>query len=304
MVMIHHYSQYVVSNNISTSLFYKLFSTQGGYLGVALFFFLSGFGLMESDRKKHLSIGPFLRKRMLKIYLPVILISFIWYFACRIFLPFNPFGNTHLTFPEASFNYIISIFFNFGDEVLWFIKIILILYVNFFLFSFIRRFNEVLSFIYLLAFTLLITYFQAVSFSLYSSISIPFFTLGVLISFNKNNPSRLVYASSLFLGGLIVLSLIFLDKALCIHSLFNIMAIGFLIFLFSFKEINFKIPSILGLISFDIYLVHNKVLMTMIHYSSTLSLISFFVITTILSLTFYGFRTLIFNKDKKSLRIA
>lgn len=45
MVALHHYSQYVLSNDISNNIIYQIFSTQGGYLGVGVFFFLSGFGL-------------------------------------------------------------------------------------------------------------------------------------------------------------------------------------------------------------------------------------------------------------------
>lgn len=58
-----------------------LMATQSGYTGVAIFFFLSGFGLMESEKKTHLSFGKFLQHRFLKIYYPVVLVSAIWYFA-------------------------------------------------------------------------------------------------------------------------------------------------------------------------------------------------------------------------------
>lgn len=78
MVAVHHYSQYVISNNISHNLLYQGFSSQGGYLGVAVFFFLSGYGLMKSDMIKHLSFGNFVRKRFIKVYLPVVLVTAIW----------------------------------------------------------------------------------------------------------------------------------------------------------------------------------------------------------------------------------
>lgn len=56
LVALHHYSQYVVSQNISHNVFYEAVSSQGGFLGVAIFFFLSGYGLMKSEQKCHLNI--------------------------------------------------------------------------------------------------------------------------------------------------------------------------------------------------------------------------------------------------------
>ena len=45
---------------------------------VAVFFFLSGFGLMESEQKAHLDLKSFVRRRLMKIYLPVVLVSCLW----------------------------------------------------------------------------------------------------------------------------------------------------------------------------------------------------------------------------------
>ena len=59
--MLHHYSQYVCANNLSESVIFRALSYQAGFLGVAIFFFLSGFGLMESESKAHRGIGQFVR---------------------------------------------------------------------------------------------------------------------------------------------------------------------------------------------------------------------------------------------------
>lgn len=53
-------------------------ATQNGYLGVAVFFFLSGFGLMESELKAHLDFKTFFKKRYLKIFVPVLLVTALW----------------------------------------------------------------------------------------------------------------------------------------------------------------------------------------------------------------------------------
>ena len=78
MVALHHYSAYVISLGYSNNIILKAFSTQGGYLGVALFFFMSGFGLMMSEIKHHLGCVAFLKKRLSKILVPSIFVTIIW----------------------------------------------------------------------------------------------------------------------------------------------------------------------------------------------------------------------------------
>ncbi len=52
-----------------------------------------------------------------------------------------------------------------------------------------------------------------------------------------------------------------------------------LICVLSLKRIDIKIPSLLALLSFDIYLIHNKVLLSMKDNCDHVELISFVVIT-------------------------
>lgn len=78
VVAFHHYSQYICANGLSDNIIYKLLSTQGGYVAVAVFFFLSGYGLMESEKKKHLDFISFIKKRFLRVYLPVLLVTILW----------------------------------------------------------------------------------------------------------------------------------------------------------------------------------------------------------------------------------
>ena len=77
-VALHHFSQYVYANDLSECIIYKLFSFQGGFLAVGVFFFLSGYGLMESEKKSHLSPSAFLKKRLFRVYIPVLLVTVLW----------------------------------------------------------------------------------------------------------------------------------------------------------------------------------------------------------------------------------
>lgn len=78
LVVLHHYAQYATSALGETNIIYLALSAIGGYLGVALFFFFSGYGLMESEQSHHLNFNAFLKKRFVKVYLPVVLVTIIW----------------------------------------------------------------------------------------------------------------------------------------------------------------------------------------------------------------------------------
>ena len=76
-IAIGHYLGYYSTTGAHINILQKAMLAQGGMLGVALFFFLSGYGLMKSDERKHLSACEFFSRRYLKIYLPVLLSAVI-----------------------------------------------------------------------------------------------------------------------------------------------------------------------------------------------------------------------------------
>ena len=59
LIALHHYSQYASNHDIGNNWFFMLLSAYGGYLGVAVFFFLSGFGVMRSEQNNHLCLSAF-----------------------------------------------------------------------------------------------------------------------------------------------------------------------------------------------------------------------------------------------------
>lgn len=97
LVMLSHYSQYICANNLSDSLIFSIISSLGGYLGVALFFFLSGYGLMESEKNSHLNAIKFLKKRLLKVYLPVISVTLLWLAISSLVMTNSPFREINAT---------------------------------------------------------------------------------------------------------------------------------------------------------------------------------------------------------------
>lgn len=80
MVALGHYCGYCSVSDVHNVFIDAIrpVSPQFGYLGVALFFLLSGYGLMMSDLKAHLQFDAFLRRRLSKTWLPAVLVSALW----------------------------------------------------------------------------------------------------------------------------------------------------------------------------------------------------------------------------------
>ena len=82
-IVLHHYSQYALTNGEGYNWFLRVFSSHGGYVGVALFFFLSGYGLAKSNQAHRLRFVEFLKHRLSKVYFPLLLATLLW---CPIYL--------------------------------------------------------------------------------------------------------------------------------------------------------------------------------------------------------------------------
>ena len=167
MIALHHYAQFVISEGISSNIIYWLFSTQGGDAGVAIFFFLSGYGLMESESKRHLNLFQFLVKRFWKIYKGVLIINFLtlgsiicWkYFQSGVWEPFK----LDLLFSIAHL-----------DFVLWFVKVLFSCYLAFTLCSQIRN-EKIRNIAFVIGQLLIISYWLITGQSINHIVSICFF---------------------------------------------------------------------------------------------------------------------------------
>ena len=284
MVAGHHYSQYVISHGLSDSIIYQLLSTQGGYLGVAIFFFLSGYGLMESEARHHLSVGAFLRKRLAKIYFPVLLLNCLW-------IPLYPLITKNHSFYSNWGGLVYDIFIGFNDSVLWFVKALIFLYLAFSLFAYIRcKFNEKAAVATLVLGTILVIIGMKIIWGGdYLLISIPMFLCGVLSSLCKNKGRNVFLPILSVVLSCIAMSVYLLvrkDFPLMAHSVFNYGFITVMLLFFAFVKVDFRSPKFLGDISYDIYLVHNKVLMSLIALGCV-NLLWFIVMTAVISLLYF-----------------
>ena len=163
MVAFGHYAGYALT--FTDNPIYRLTVMFAGNVGVALFFLLSGYGLMKSELNKHQDLLQFIKKRLAKVYLPVVLVSFIW----QLVLWPHDVGVGHL--PKMLY----ATFLGFSDGVLWFVKAIMICYILFRVYLIFRRISNKAGFISLLVGTTIVYALIYYYFADWAAISIPLF---------------------------------------------------------------------------------------------------------------------------------
>lgn len=120
LVVTAHYCAYLLHfEQFADVAIIKALSAQCGKIGVGIFFLLSGYGLMESQRRSPLSFVDFLKKRISKIYIPAVVVSVIFEIvrACL--------GSIHIDNPVVILK---DVFLIGNDSVLWFVRVLLVLY--------------------------------------------------------------------------------------------------------------------------------------------------------------------------------
>lgn len=246
---------------------------------------------MQSDLHKHLCFKDYCIRRLSKVYMPVLLCTAIWlliatYTGCYKY--------------ESAYKAVYDLFWGFGDGALWFIRVILLMYLAFYVFSSMRPKYGIQSHIIFVLSLFAIYVCTSILEADWAAISIPLFYIGTLASVNKSIPYKgillpLIGVSVLVCGA----SLFFFSKELAAHAFINyVMMIGlFLILLHSSWSKRIKCPVIMGAISFDIYLVHNKCINEMKHFFSYFGIWEWAITSIILAFAFYYFRTKLINKQ-------
>lgn len=193
LVALSHYSTVIVINNHWSDDPLLRFMCQGGYIGVAIFFYLSGYGLVESEQRRHLSISEFIKRRFSKVYLPVLMVSVIWipiYYLCIK----KSIGNISIL------QIVYEIFWDGKDPVLWFVKILFFMYGVFYLFSYLSCKNRsVLSHVILIGGLGITMFISNYVFGDFSIMSIPLFGIGVYTSKCKGKNIFLIPMSLLLI---------------------------------------------------------------------------------------------------------
>ena len=176
---------------------------------------------------------------------------------------------------------------------MWFVKTLALQYLFFYLYSFIRihyhryRLLALLS-ICILAFC--ISYCNVVG----HAISLPLFYLGVIIADFEESSRRLFKNVLMFVTIFLAILLIcFMGRhnMMTFHVSFNYLVVLSILFILSLRRFSIAmIPSWIGGVSFDVYLVHKKCLMTMKYFMGYVPFWLFALATIVATGTFYCIR--------------
>ncbi|MBQ7595039.1 MAG: acyltransferase [Clostridia bacterium] len=283
--------------------------THIGYLFVALFFFLSGYGLMFSFNKNrnYIRLKTFILKRFFNTLLPYWLCVILTALICMTF--FTPVAPKRLL---ISFISPTSIVLN-----AWYVFEIVILYA---VFAVLFRLKNIKSslFLMLLFVVALTAFFLARRSSIWAR-SLPAFYLGIAYCHYREKADRFIKksfylkASAVFVlfAFFCVCRYFFVKKgsywadnifAILSSSLFSVLFFGFLI-----KKIKLGNPvlNFSGKISYEIYLMHGyfcKLLYTYNHniFVYTLIIFSCTIVSSLIIHTVSTFIRRIFTKNEKT----
>lgn len=287
LVFFHHYSQ--VLNRLNIFILFRPL----GFIGVTIFLFLSGYGLTEQYQKKINYLNDFFCKTLYKILIPFWLINIIY-------LLINM--KAQYTFSLLHVIGILPI-----DVTMWYMQFLLVQYMVFY-FIFKYNTNNKSKMLLLIVFSLI---YLIVCRSLemqknYYDISFAF-SIGCLFSFYKEEIAVFLFKNRKIIIPSISL-LLFLTFIYGVQgggypsfyqAIMRIFAsnlfIIILIYLNGFIKIKNNIIKYVGIISFYIYLVHYKVLISLSGISN-FKLFWYVTITFLLSSLFFQIYTKFLNK--------
>lgn len=288
-IAIGHYLGYYSSTGAHINILQKAMLAQGGMLGVALFFFLSGYGLMKSDERKHLSACEFFSRRYLKIYLPVLLSAVIWVPLSYVM----GYVEYHSIFDAA-----LSILWGWGDGILWFVRCLLLLYAEFFLYSVIRSKSKS-EIIRITSLSLFAAFGFAIQYRIadFSAVSVPMFFIGVLITDSaifRHYISKISLVS-LLLVIICAICIAFRSDKLLVHSMANYIVVLLLMYttLHYHIKLSGSIVAKWGRYSYDIYLTHNKCLTALTNTMTFMPFWLFAIVSVAVAILFNYIRKII-----------
>lgn len=256
LIVAHHFCSWLMGKGYG-NWFFDFIGVRGGVVGVTVFFFLSAYGLSESQINNHYSFSAFLKRRLSKVFIPLAITNIIFFIFLLI--------RKSIDFNLSSF-ILNTLNIHYLDGVLWFCNTILIFYLIFYL-SFLPKMKWSKVSVCLL-FTLIYSvsstiFFPDAPFYVYSIIGFPF---GMICSLYKDDIfkfSNWGYWSILLLLILLLGSIVLptYKKLLLMNSYCFILLI-LLVELIQYVNIpkNMVILSYIGTYSYEIYLLHNKVL--------------------------------------------
>lgn len=252
LILIHHFSQQLFDVSYLKPFKYI------GVFAVALFFFLSSYGMTVSLTKNPDYLKNFLFKRFSKIYIPYLIINTITLIIMVLFY-------------DASYTILDVVLFVSGfkliDASLWFVHRILIYYIVFYLsFKFFSKKKALISvFLFTIVYCVICFQFGRGIWEFRTAFSFP---LGILFGLYHNKIYKLATSNYIKITALCALcffSTVYLYGFTDVYPLITsaltaVFSILLVLLLLMKVNIVSKPFSFLGNISYEIYLVHMKVL--------------------------------------------
>lgn len=192
-----------------------------------------------------------------------------------------------------------DLLWGFKDPVLWFIKSLILLYAFFYLSTLLLSKKQSKGLIILWCGTLItcvVSYFSNGDFGLNSISGIPLFAVGVIAALWPERKSKRLQPALiplLFSFMAVSLTMSFFPRFVpnMAHVLADYAVVATIILIFSRWQPTIKVPAIISLITFDIYLVHFKVLTVMKEVTPAMLIVIFIAAALLLSLSLYFLRT-------------
>lgn len=259
LVGLHHFARIKVEQQGSSNPFYIILASQGGNIGVGLFFFLSGYGLMESSKIHRLSFFDIIKKRFWRLFWPILLVNIVYVLA--LFLYKSGDGNTYNLSLEAIID------FKKIDPVLWFIEVLFACYIAFYISISVS--NELIRNIVLYGLGALLILFYVITRSElhWHYTNIPMFFLGVAYSqYRKVTASH--FQVFFMIPCLSILAVITVVGWFCIHTMWARLGVCLIVLTlllvfanhYSFTINNKRFTKDF---TYEYYLTHNKILALM-----------------------------------------
>ena len=273
LIVLHHWCSGLSGVGYGSSLV-KLFTQAGGITGVAVFFFLSSYGLSRSQQKKKDTLTSFFTKRLVRVYIPLVITNVLW-----LSLRYEGQELVHSIFQILNLKDLL-------DIVTWFCNIIIVCYIIFYVsYSLASIWAKLLcNWTLTIALAVLLSIiWPKYPCYVYSLVAFPLgATVGILQ--DKMNWSNLLATTfvpaTAFLGILVwclpgIRNLVVANLYCCVI----ILCLMFMVMWVKQSEssvitgvvgLSAKSLSFIGLYSYEIYLLHNKLLMLHSEYHVTI----------------------------------
>lgn len=280
MVIFTHYTTYLSREGVNLGIvspFMRL-----GSLGVGIFFFLSGYGLSVTSRKKEKLGLAFLKKRFINVYVPYVIMQVIAYVLL---------GKSYTGIELVL--YVLGII-----EPKWFVIIILLMYLCFWGIDYIglNRYRERISFIFSIALSVIL---YILGFEEYWYATNILFVVGLLVGKYEKKVADFI---NLHYGICVMFSIISFGTSIGVYSFgtTDLAVLGktaasiFLVFICVEIVIKLKLNSAImqwcGKMSLYLYLVHSTIYVFLFRNWNLflpLKTIVFFLVVILCSYVFY-----------------